>query len=617
MNRDSLRRYRGTLGIVGLASLARRRRSAAALALALVSATGCRGGDEPDPTATTSGGSGSGATETGAPVTSTDPNSSTDPGSTTSPTSTGAAGETTHDGETSNGEASSGTGDDTGGSCAPDEIAVSVVGINDCSAPICVPNPYGCIADLTCSPACAALCMPGECLTLDDACPGSMLPGVLYCRLSECGNGEVEPGEQCDLADENLDDGDCTSVCKIGVCGDGLVHTGKETCDDGNDIPDDACPNDCGIVFDSDYSPPRIVAGYNHVCALSDAGAVRCWGGAPFKEGQLGYGSKQQVGNDPGEMPPPDVDVGGPVAQIVAGDAFTCALLVGGTVRCWGHNSSGQLGYGHTENVGDEPGEMPPPDIDVGGEVVQIAAGEARTCALLKTGAVRCWGISWVDPDLDPIGDDPGDMPPPDVLVTGTFTQIHAAKHEACVVRDDGTVACWTGDMIPHERPFGGVVVELSGYICARMNDGAARCLGYNDYGQKGYGHTKYVGDPVQAGDIPVGGLVTRIAPGEAHTCAIAPGGAVRCWGANFCGGLGYGHTMDLGDMPGELPTPDVLLGGPAIDVALAFGYGCALLAGDEVRCWGCGNEGNLGYGNYQDIGDAPGEMPPPVVPVF
>jgi len=258
-----------------------------------------------------------------------------------------------------------------------------------------------------------------------------------------------------------------------------------------------------------------------------------------------------------------------------------------------------------------------PPDIDVGGEVVQIAAGEARTCALLKTGAVRCWGISWVDPDLDPIGDDPGDMPPPDVLVTGTFTQIHAAKHEACVVRDDGTVACWTGDMIPHERPFGGVVVELSGYICARMNDGAARCLGYNDYGQKGYGHTKYVGDPVQAGDIPVGGLVTRIAPGGAHTCAIVEGGAVRCWGANFCGGLGYGHTMDLGDMPGELPTPDVPLGGPAIDVALAFGYGCALLAGDEVRCWGCGNEGNLGYGNYQDIGDAPGEMPPPVVPVF
>ena len=42
-------------------------------------------------------------------------------------------------------------------------------------------------------------------------------------------------------------------------------------------------------------------------------------------------------------------------------------VLAGGTVRCWGYGAVGALGYGNTENIGDEPGEMPPPDVDVGG----------------------------------------------------------------------------------------------------------------------------------------------------------------------------------------------------------------------------------------------------------
>ena len=427
-----------------------------------------------------------------------------------------------------------------------------------------------------------------------------------------CGDGVRDyECEECDLGPANSDDGECTPLCRAAVCGDGLVHVGVEQCDDGDADPDDGCPNHCGNVFS--YTPPRLVAGAYHMCALSDAAKVRCWGGSDYKHGQLGYESTQQIGNDPGEMPPPDVDVGGEVVQITAGAAHTCALLASGKVRCWGEGSSGALGYGSTAHIGDGPGEMPPPDVDVGGEAVQIAAGEFSTCALLKSGVVRCWGAHF--PDY--IGDAPGEMPPADIPVTGTFVQIHANRDQSCVLRANGTAACWHTDHVPYEAWFGGFVVELSGRLCARLASGAIRCTGYNDYGQKGYGHTSYVGDAITAGDIAVGGAVKRLSPGDAHTCAILSAGDVRCWGDNSLGALGYGHTDNLGDEPGEMPTPDLELGGPAIEVAVTPTYGCAIVAGGVVRCWGHGKSGNLGYGNYQTIGDQPGEMPPPAVPVF
>jgi alpha-tubulin suppressor-like RCC1 family protein len=120
-----------------------------------------------------------------------------------------------------------------------------------------------------------------------------------------------------------------------------------------------------------------------------------------------------------------DVDVGGPVIQIAAGDIHTCALLATGKVRCWGGNDDGLLGYGHTLDLGDDetPAEAAAGvggDVDVGGPAVQLAAGGNHTCALLATGAVRCWGFGFRGQlgygDQSTIGDDEtpasvGDVP--------------------------------------------------------------------------------------------------------------------------------------------------------------------------------------------------------------
>lgn len=75
-----------------------------------------------------------------------------------------------------------------------------------------------------------------------------------------CGNGIIEPGEECD--DGNSRDGDgCSADCKIepgykcpeegkicvaAGCGDGIV-AGAEQCDDGNNVSGDGCSADCKV----------------------------------------------------------------------------------------------------------------------------------------------------------------------------------------------------------------------------------------------------------------------------------------------------------------------------------------------------------------------------------
>lgn len=61
--------------------------------------------------------------------------------------------------------------------------------------------------------------------------------------LVRCGNGVLEPGEECD--DSNLYNNDgCSATCKIERCGDGIIN-GNEECDDGNVVSGDGCSSSC------------------------------------------------------------------------------------------------------------------------------------------------------------------------------------------------------------------------------------------------------------------------------------------------------------------------------------------------------------------------------------
>src|SRR6201995_2296863 len=58
-----------------------------------------------------------------------------------------------------------------------------------------------------------------------------------------CGNGIVDPGEQCDDGNTANSDG-CEANCMLPSCGNGIVDPG-EACDDGNSVNGDACDINC------------------------------------------------------------------------------------------------------------------------------------------------------------------------------------------------------------------------------------------------------------------------------------------------------------------------------------------------------------------------------------
>ncbi len=205
-----------------------------------------------------------------------------------------------------------------------------------------------------------------------------------------------------------------------------------------------------------------------------------------------------------------------------------------GAVRCWGYGSDGALGYANTDSIGDDETPASAGDVDLGGLATQVAAGNWHTCALLQTGAVRCWGYGGTG-----------------ALGYGNLNNIG----------DDETPAS-AGDV-----DVGGQVLELFGgkpYMCARLVTGAVRCWGDGSRGRLGYGNIDTIGDdetPASAGDVPVGEAVLQ-ADACLHTCALLASGAVKCWGPNSDYQLGGGVSyLDIGDdeTPASAPPLQIL----------------------------------------------------------
>jgi cysteine-rich repeat protein len=420
--------------------------------------------------------------------------------------------------------------------------------------------------------------------------------GALDLPPQECGNGLVDPGEACD--DGNALDGDgCSSTCTTESWSEVDVFAGWAcTCvvfTDGRlrcwgrggyhgwgeypfAIGDDETPASVGDV-PGGTDVARVDAGYMQVCAVMRSGELRCWGG--YEEfGQTGGAAAALGMSDTTPM-----DVGGPAEVAAIGNFHSCALLADGGVRCWGKNDRGQLGYGHTANLGDDEPPSAAGDVPLGGTVVELGAGAQHTCARLGDGAVRCWGAGIEDPlaggargmlgqgNIDDVGDDelPEDVPP--VPLGGPAIRLAVAGNHACAVLEGGTLRCW--------------------------GDGGG--------GQLGYGNTDDIGDdevPTDIEPVDVGEPVFDVITGTV-TCVQLAEGRVKCWGAGSA--RGYGNA-DLGDdeIPADLPYVDV--GAPVVRLSGGQGHVCARLPVGGLRCWGANSDGQLGYGR-----PCVGEQPP------
>jgi hypothetical protein len=141
-----------------------------------------------------------------------------------------------------------------------------------------------------------------------------------------------------------------------------------------------------------------IAAGDAHTCVLLSSGAVQCWGAGA--NGRLGSGNENSRGDEAGEMGAmlPNVDLGaGRTAKAISvGAAHTCVIRDLNDVVCWGVGGEGQLGIGSRIDIGDGAGEMGAAltavPLGAARTAVALSAGAAHTCAVLDNNTVKCWG---------------------------------------------------------------------------------------------------------------------------------------------------------------------------------------------------------------------------------
>jgi alpha-tubulin suppressor-like RCC1 family protein len=189
----------------------------------------------------------------------------------------------------------------------------------------------------------------------------------------------------------------------------------------------------------------QVCTGWHHTCALRETGDILCWGRG--ESGRLGYGNTLNIGLTGTPAAAGPVNTGGLAKQVVCGANHTCALLDDNTVRCWGSNSSGQLGYGHTSDVGDNEVPATAAAVDVGRPVKSIAAGGTHTCVITDDGRVRCWGQGTFGAlgygNTASIGDDEAPASAGNVDVGGTVIEIAAGLNFTCALLSSGDVRCW------------------------------------------------------------------------------------------------------------------------------------------------------------------------------
>jgi len=110
----------------------------------------------------------------------------------------------------------------------------------------------------------------------------------------------------------------------------------------------------------------------------------------------------------------------------------------------------------------------------------------------------------------------------------------------------------------------------------------------------------------------PSAAAMGYLTTGKYHSCVVLSG-RVRCWGYNNEGELGLGNKQAIGDDEEPASAGTVDLGPGATVKAISAGdvHTCALLNDGSVRCWGVGADGRLGYGGAPTT--TPPSHPPPV----
>ncbi|MBK7863848.1 MAG: hypothetical protein IPJ65_35625 [Archangiaceae bacterium] len=466
--------------------------------------------------------------------------------------------------------------------------------------------------------SCGAACTP---------CPAAPANGVATCDGASCGfacnSGYHRCGDQC-LANNSV--ASCGSACTAcpattngsatcdgtscglacspgylacqGTCA--LCPTGAAiTACSGASCVATTCTNGLLKCGSGCCSARLVSAGRVYGCALTTTGAVKCWGNN--NEGQLGDGTLTR------RLTPVDAASGlaSTGRRVCAGSNHTCALTTANTLKCWGWNSSGQLGDGTTVNRA-----LPVDVLGLGSGASAVAIGEYHSCAVTGAGGLKCWGSNFSGTLGD--GTTVASSTPVDVAgLTAGVAGVAVGRDFSCALTTAGAVQCWGGNHsgqlgdgttidrltpVPVVGLTGGVTAITAGdaHVCALTTAGGLKCWGSLSEGQLGDGTvpglTFHRATPGDVTGLTSG--VASVSAGGSHSCAVTTTGALRCWGSNRNGEIGDGTMARR-----LTPVTVTGLGSGVATVSAGADHTCALTAAGLLKCWGGNAFGQLGDG--------------------
>ena len=211
----------------------------------------------------------------------------------------------------------------------------------------------------------------------------------------------------------------------------------------------------------------------------------------------------------------------------------------------------------------------------------------------------------------------------------GCMIDLIAGDTHTCVTSLDNHLECWGGNVNQElgrdergqlstelapvlDLPQPLVIVSASArtHTCVVALGGDVYCWGDNTYGQSSPDVDDVVVSRAQRLDAAdLGWTPEAVGVGPGHTC-IAEGTRVFCWGDNDLGQLGWESPE-----PQEVDTTEVA--GAVVELAAGIGHTCARTIGEDpdatedqhVYCWGYDGFGQLGAGPGDDSDTLPREV--------
>ncbi len=169
-------------------------------------------------------------------------------------------------------------------------------------------------------------------------------------------------------------------------------------------------------------------------------------------------------------------------ASMSAGYDGSCAVLTDSTARCWGLNSSGQLGNNSTTQSKVPVKVVNPTSTSQAlTGFASISGGNAFNCAAMTDGTARCW-----------CGNGSGQL-------GNNATLCSPGDFRRASRQNDSKTPVAVLDPTDTTTALGGIdsIASTNNHTCAVMTDGSARCWGLGLVGQLGNNATADAPTPV------------------------------------------------------------------------------------------------------------------------